>query len=86
MQSIRSRWFSHSVRVQMLRRKCGAWPEMAMVESRMGAVAWGLWPTPRFPSHQGRLRRRAPTQPITRPSRLPASGPIDNYPGETLPH
>ena len=21
-----------------------------MVESRMGAVAWGLWPTPRFPS------------------------------------
>jgi hypothetical protein len=20
-----------------------------MVESRMGAVAWGLWPTPRFP-------------------------------------
>ena len=35
---------------------------------------------------QGRLRRRAPTQPVTRPSRLPASGPIDNYPGETLPH
>jgi hypothetical protein len=32
------------------------------------------------------LRRRAPTQPVTRPSRLPASGPIDNYPGETLPH
>jgi len=22
----------------------------ARVESRMGAVAWGLWPTPRFPS------------------------------------
>src|SRR5260370_28823621 len=21
-----------------------------LVESRMGAVAWGLWPTPRFPS------------------------------------
>src|SRR5207244_11682964 len=21
-----------------------------VVESRMGAVAWGLWPTPRFPS------------------------------------
>ena len=35
---------------------------------------------------QGRLRRRAPTQPVIRPSRLPASGPIDNYPGETLPH
>jgi hypothetical protein len=35
---------------------------------------------------QGRLCRRAPTQPITRPCRLPASGPIDNYPGETLPH
>jgi len=35
---------------------------------------------------QGRLCRRAPTQPVTRPCRLPASGPIDNYPGETLPH
>src|SRR3984885_11498787 len=35
---------------------------------------------------QGRLCRRAPTQPVTQPSRLPASGPIDNYPGETLPH
>jgi hypothetical protein len=35
---------------------------------------------------QGRLRRRAPTQPVTRPCRLPASGPIDNYPDETLPH
>ena len=23
---------------------------MQMVESRMGAVAWGLWPTLRFPS------------------------------------
>jgi hypothetical protein len=35
---------------------------------------------------QGCLRRRAPTQPVTRPCRLPASGPIDSYPGETLPH
>ena len=35
---------------------------------------------------QGRLRRRAPPQPVTRPGRLPASGPIDNYPGEILPH
>src|ERR1035437_6521822 len=35
---------------------------------------------------QGRLFRRAPTQPVTRPCRLPASGPIDIYPGETLPH
>src|SRR5258708_7673652 len=34
---------------------------------------------------QGRLRRRAPTQPVTRPCRLPASGPIDNYPGENPP-
>src|SRR5206468_8161279 len=24
--------------------------ERSSVESRMGAVAWGLWPTPRFPS------------------------------------
>jgi hypothetical protein len=23
---------------------------VALVESKMGAVAWGLWPTPRFPS------------------------------------
>src|SRR5437764_118730 len=23
---------------------------VGMVESRIGAVAWGLWPTPRFPS------------------------------------
>ena len=27
----------------------------------------------------------APTQPVTQPCRLPASGPIDNYPSETLP-
>jgi hypothetical protein len=25
-------------------------PTSPSVESRMGAVAWGLWPTPRFPS------------------------------------
>jgi hypothetical protein len=25
-------------------------PGAMLVESRMGAVAWGLWPTPRFPS------------------------------------
>src|SRR5262245_8791530 len=38
---------------------CGSWNKQgfgkllfasALVESRMGAVAWGLWPTPRFPS------------------------------------
>ena len=29
---------------------------------------------------QGDLCREAPTRPITRPSRSPASGPIDNYP------
>jgi hypothetical protein len=28
-----------------IRARCLQW-----VESRMGAVAWGLWPTPRFPS------------------------------------
>src|SRR5262245_10530971 len=33
---------------------------------------------------QGCLCRRAPTRPVTPPSRLPASGPIDNYPGEIL--
>ncbi len=35
---------------------------------------------------QGGLCRGAPTQPVTRPSRPPASRPIDNYLGETLPH
>src|SRR6202140_2980028 len=35
---------------------------------------------------QGHLCRRAPTQPVTRPCRLPASRLIDIYPGETLPH
>src|SRR6476620_3267991 len=35
---------------------------------------------------QGGLCREAPTRPVTRPSRPPASGPIDNYPGEILPH
>ena len=34
----------------------------------------------------GRLRRRAPTQPVPQPGPLPASGRFDNYPGETLPH
>ena len=30
--------------------RCPAMPTSEMVESRMGAVAWGLWPTLRFPS------------------------------------
>src|SRR5262245_51133213 len=30
-----------------LLRRSSAW-----VESRMGAVAWGQWPTPRFPFHR----------------------------------
>src|SRR5262245_30550497 len=34
----------------------------------------------------GCLCRRAPTQPVTRPNRLPASSPIDNYLVEILPH
>src|SRR6478672_2521427 len=35
---------------------------------------------------QGGLCREAPTRPVTRPNRSPASGPIVNYPGEILPH
>jgi hypothetical protein len=35
---------------------------------------------------QGDLCHEAPVQPVTRPSRSSASGPIDNYPGEFLPH
>ena len=35
---------------------------------------------------QGGLCREAPTRPVTRPSRSPASGPIDNYPGGTFLH
>src|SRR5258708_27141785 len=38
----------------ILCKSCGAieviMQRSVMVESRMGAVAWGLWPTPRFPS------------------------------------
>src|SRR5262245_64519218 len=32
----------------------------AVVESRMGAVAWGLWPTPRFPSRSSNRTCRFP--------------------------
>jgi hypothetical protein len=35
---------------------------------------------------QGDLCREAPAQPVTQPSRSPASGSIDNYPGGTLLH
>ena len=35
---------------------------------------------------QGDLCREAPTPTVARPGRSPASGPIDNYPGEILPH
>ena len=35
---------------------------------------------------QGDLCHEAPTQPVTRPSRSSASGPIDNYPGGILLH
>src|ERR1700732_1378107 len=33
-----------------LRVYCCIAASEVVVESRMGAVAWGLWPTPRFPS------------------------------------
>ena len=32
----------------------------------------------------GDLCHEAPTQPVTRPSRSLATGPIDNFPGRTL--
>ena len=35
---------------------------------------------------QGGLCREASTRPVTRPSRSPATGPIDNYPGGTFLH
>jgi hypothetical protein len=41
-----------------------------MVESRMGAVAWGLWPTPRFPSHRVTGGGRPPPVPTERGVRL----------------
>src|SRR5882672_1715684 len=56
----------HKVRV--LSRFSGIpneWPTTGSVESRMGAVAWGLWPTPRFPSHRvagGSCPPPAPTE------------------------
>jgi hypothetical protein len=33
---------------------------------------------------QGDLCREAPARTVTQPSRSPATGPIDNYPGEIL--
>src|SRR5262245_41428886 len=37
-------------------------------------------------SHPSDLCREAPAGSVTQPSRSPASGPIDNYPGGTLLH
>jgi hypothetical protein len=74
---------------RLLPHACGL-PQMtggsasAFELSRPARASFCYGPSDRSPA-QGRLRRRAPTQPVTRPSRLPASGPIDNYPGEILP-
>jgi hypothetical protein len=35
---------------------------------------------------QGDLCHEAPAQPVAQPNRSSASGPIDIYPGEILPH
>jgi hypothetical protein len=40
------------------------------VESRMGAVAWGLWLTPRFPSHRVAGGGRPPPAPTERGVRI----------------
>jgi hypothetical protein len=42
----------------------------SQVESRMGAVAWGLWPAPRFPSHRVTGGGRPPPVPTERGVRL----------------
>ncbi len=73
----------------MLPHTCGL-PQMtggsasALELSRPARASLCYGPSDRSAA-QGRLRRRAPTQPVTRPCRLPASGPIDNYPGENPP-
>jgi hypothetical protein len=59
--------------------------QVGQIGRRMGMMLRLYGPSDRSAA-QGRLRRRALTEPVTRPCRLPASGPIDNYPGEILPH
>jgi hypothetical protein len=49
-------WYPPDLLRAVLRKRPGV-----KVESRMGAVAWGLWPAPRFPS------------PLIKPS-VPVSG------------
>ena len=41
-----------------------------LVESRMGAVAWGRWPTPRFPSHRVGRGSHPPPPPTDRSVRI----------------
>jgi hypothetical protein len=70
---------------------CAAFPKMTGVSASALELSRPAWaslccgPSDRSAA-QGRLRRKAPTQPVTQPCRLPASRPIDDYPGETLPH
>jgi hypothetical protein len=45
-------------------------PTSETVESRMGAVAWGQWPTPRFPSHRVAGGGRPPLAPTERGVRI----------------
>ena len=51
-----------------------------------GSTPTGYDPSDTRPVTQGDLCHEAPAQPVTRPNRSSASGPIDNYPGEILPH
>jgi hypothetical protein len=41
-----------------------------LVESRMGAVAWGRWPAPRFPSYRVTGGGRPPPVPTERGVRI----------------
>ena len=57
--------------VILRQRKCARTDDMAdQVESRMGAVAWGRWPTPRFPSHRVGRGSHPPPPPTDRSVRI----------------
>ena len=49
---------------------CREIPTVTLVESRMGAVAWGLRPAPRFPSHRVTGGGRPPPVPTERGVRI----------------
>src|SRR5258705_8217477 len=54
-------------------------PMSEMVESRIGAVAWGLWPTPRFLSHRVAGGSCPPPAPTERSMRIYRTTLFDSW-------